>query len=113
VARSGGAPVAAMIVVRAGEHAKYWRGAMDKELAGKLRANDLLHRLAIEDACDAGCATYDMGHTRPGSGLARFKEKLGADQHYDYRLRAERLPVQSAALAARAWAKKAIGFRDP
>jgi hypothetical protein len=112
VARSQGAPVAAIIVLRHGGYAKYWRGAMDKRLATPARANDLLHRLAIEDACAAGCRWYDMGYSRPGSPLATFKEKLGATLYSSYLLRAERLPLRTAARISRDAAKKVIGFRD-
>jgi len=48
-----------------GENADYWRGYSRKDLAGPSRANNLLQRLAIEDACDAGCRYYSMG----GSGV--------------------------------------------
>jgi hypothetical protein len=112
VARSQGIPVAAIIVLRHGGYAKYWRGAMDKQLATPARANDLLHRLAIEDACEAGYRWYDMGYSRPGSPLATFKEKLGATMYSSYALRAERLPVHAAARISRNAAKRVIGFRD-
>lgn len=91
-----GQPAAANIVLRSGAYAKYWRGAMDKEIAGPVRANDLLHRLAIEEACREGYRFYDMGGTEPGSSLARFKENLGATLQFTHELRVERLPVYRA-----------------
>jgi Acetyltransferase (GNAT) domain len=112
LARSAGVPVAAIIVLRSGSYAKYWRGAMDKTLANQVRANEYLHRLAIEDACQDGYRWYDMGTSRPGSSLAQFKEKLGATQQASHTLRVERLPVSSASRGARDLVKKAIGFRD-
>jgi Acetyltransferase (GNAT) domain len=112
VARSQGTPVAAIIVLAAGGYAKYWRGAMDKRLATKVRANDLLHRLVIEDACEAGYRWYDMGYSRPGSPLATFKEKLGATLYFGHTLRAQRLPVHAAARISRDAAKRVIGFKD-
>jgi hypothetical protein len=112
VARAGGVPVAAIVVLKAGAYAKYWRGAMDAGLASPVRANDLLHRLAIEDACETGCRWYDMGTSRPASPLASFKEKLGAAAYYSHTLRAERLPIQAAARISRNLAKRAIGFKD-
>ena len=78
VARVQGMPIAAIVVLRSGSNAKYWRGAMDKELATPVRANEYLHSLAIEQACRDGCRWYEMGQTRPSSPLAAFKEKLGA-----------------------------------
>jgi len=112
VARSQGVPAAAIMVLRHGGYAKYWRGAMDKQLATPARANDLLHRLAIEDACKAGYRWYDMGYSRPGSPLATFKEKLGATLYSSYVLRAERLPIHATARISRDAAKRVIGFKD-
>jgi hypothetical protein len=112
VARSLGIPVAAIIVLRSGGYAKYWRGAMDSALASPVRANDLLHRCAIESACEAGYRWYDMGYSRPGSALAAFKEKLGATQRSAFTLRAERIPAHAAARISRDLAKRVIGFKD-
>ncbi len=112
VARSQGVPVAAIIVLRHGGFAKYWRGAMDMALANPVRANDLLHRLAIEEACRDGYQHYDMGMSSPGSPLAGFKQKLGAVPEPTWVLRADRLPVQAGTGAARNLVKRLIGFRD-
>jgi len=112
VARSRGEPVAAIIVLRSGGQAKYWRGAMDKELAAPLRANELLHRLAIEEACRDGYRFYDMGFARPGSHLAEFKKKLGATLHTAHTLRAERLPLHALDRRSRDMVKRVIGFHD-
>jgi GNAT acetyltransferase-like protein len=107
-----GSPVAAIIVLTHGGYAKYWRGAMDAGPANRARASDLLHKLAVEDACERGFRWYDMGWTRPGSSLAGFKEKLGADLRYTWTLRTERLPLQATARITRQAVKKLIGFRD-
>ena len=112
VARSKGEPLAAIIVLSSGESAKCWKGAMNKQLAGPVRANDLLHKMAIEEACQHGCRAYDLGMTRPGSSLAAFKEKLGAVPRAAYTLRVERLPVDAAGGASRQLVKKMIGFQD-
>jgi hypothetical protein len=78
-----GRPLAAIVVLFAPGTAAYWRGAMDEELAGPVRANYLLHRTAIEDAANAGCVAYHMGESAPGSSLALFKSRFGAiEQHY-------------------------------
>src|SRR5437764_15209932 len=53
LARVEGRPAAAIVVIQ-GVNAYYFRGAMDEELA-QYRASDLIQRLAIEDACKAGC----------------------------------------------------------
>lgn len=112
LARAKGEPLAAIIVLSYGEYANYWKGAMNKQLAGPLRANDLLHRLAIEDACQQGYSFYDMGTTRPGSPLAAFKEKFGAVPRAVHGLRAERLPIDAVRGTSRDLVKKMIGFQD-
>jgi Acetyltransferase (GNAT) domain len=110
IARSKGQPVAAIIVLRSGAYAKYWRGAMDSEGANPVRANEFLHRLAIEEACREGYRFYDMG-SAPGSSLARFKEKLGAAPVLTHILRAERLPVHAARQRSEELVKKMVGFK--
>jgi hypothetical protein len=112
VARTRGMPVAAIVVLRSGVNVKYWRGAMDKELATPVRANEYLHALAIEDACRDGYRIYEMGQSRPGSPLAAFKEKLGATLEPGYTLRSERLPLDATRRRTRSAVKSLIGFRD-
>lgn len=112
VARAQGAPIAAIVVLRSGSSAKYWRGAMDKELATPVRANECLHSRAVEEACRDGYRCYEMGRSRPGSSLAAFKEKLGATLQPSYTLRAERLPLDAARRHTRDAVKSLIGFRD-
>ncbi|WP_042365642.1 GNAT family N-acetyltransferase [Streptacidiphilus neutrinimicus] len=107
-----GQPAAAIVVLRHGTHAKYWRGAMDRSVAGPVHANQLLHRLAVEDACAAGCLVYDMGDARAGSSLARFKENLGARPVPSPAYYRERLPLTAFDRRARAAVKRLIGFRD-
>jgi len=111
VAWSGKQPAAAILVLL-GANASYTRGAMNKELAGPTRANDLLHRLAIEDACRAGCHYYHMGESGSSTSLARFKSGFGA-QPYEYaEYRIERLPITSADYQLRRFVKRLIGFKD-
>lgn len=106
-----GEPVAAILVLQ-GKNAHYTRGAMNQELAGPLRANDLLHRHAIEDACQAGCRYYHMGETGQSSSLSQFKEHFGAQPHDYAEYRLERLPITSADKRLRGFVKRVIGFRD-
>ena len=105
------APVAGLIVLL-GANASYTRGAMDKAKAGSLRANELLHWSAIQEACGAGCRHYHLGETGESTALARFKEKLGAEpvRYAEYRF--ERLPIMRSQSLARTVVKQAIGFRD-
>lgn len=105
VAWSGGEPAAAIIVLRTGSRAHYWRGAMDKALAGPTRAAQLLQKLAIEDACDSGRRAYDMGMTDPGTSLADFKERFGATLSYTHYLQSQ-VPAQRVIGAPKAMAKR-------
>ncbi|WP_433616441.1 GNAT family N-acetyltransferase [Dactylosporangium sp. CA-139114] len=96
-----GRPAAAIVVLLGQAVACMWRGAMDEELAGPTYATYLLHRTAIEDAAEAGCVSYHLGDSAPGSSLALFKSRFGAaEQHYaGYRL--DRIPMVSLARRAR------------
>jgi hypothetical protein len=96
VAWRSGEPAAAIIVLAHGDHSTYWRGAMDRDVEAGTRANDLLHRLAIEDACRAGRRYYHMGESAPSSPLARFKRGFGATEHHYTSYRFERLPLTAA-----------------
>jgi hypothetical protein len=111
VAWTGDRPVAAIFVLQ-DANAHYTRGAMDEELAGRTRANYLLHSIAIEDACRAGCRWYHMGDSGLSRGLSQFKEAFGARpvDYAEYIL--ERLPVTRLDSGARAVAKRVIGFRS-
>ncbi|TYP87213.1 GNAT family N-acetyltransferase [Blastococcus xanthinilyticus] len=112
VACLAGRPVAAIITLHSPGHVAYWRGAMDKEAAGPVRANDLLHRTVIEAAAAEGAGHYHLGESAPGSGLARFKESLGAEPvaYEGYRL--ERLPLTRADAAVRGLVKRALRSGD-
>ena len=85
---------------------------MDKELATPVRANELLHSLAIEEACRDGYRCYEMGQSRPESPLAAFKEKFGATMQPGHTLRTERLPLHAVGRMSRSAVKRMIGFRD-
>jgi len=95
VARLDGRPAAAIIVLRQGANASYWRGAMDEDIAGESRANYLLHSKAIEDACSNGCQWYHMGETGTSTSLAQFKTRFGSKpiNYFEYRI--ERLPISA------------------
>jgi hypothetical protein len=111
LAWSQGQPAAAIVVLQ-GENAHYTRGMMDMDVAGPTRANYLLHMLAIDDACAAGCRHYHMGETGSSSSLAQFKTRFGARPlpYAEYHL--ERLPLTALDRHARGVVKRAIGFRD-
>jgi hypothetical protein len=103
-------PVAAAIVLVHGANAIYWRSTSDRELAGSTRANDLLLRVGIKDACMLGCHYYHMGESGGVESLMHFKSRFGASpySYSDYRL--ERLPISSAQRAARGLSRAVEGW---
>ena len=107
VALVDGRAAAAIVVLIGGAGAAYWRGAMDEDAAGKTYANYLLHCTAIRDACAEGCSAYHMGDSAPGSKLALFKSRFGAEERHYASYRLERVPLTVATDAAHgavAWA---------
>ena len=111
VAWHDGRPAAAILVLQ-GANASYTRGVMDKELAGPSQANVLLHRLAIEEACRAGCRYYHMGESGSSASLAQFKRRFGANAYRYNEYRLERLPITSVDAHLRGLVKRFIGFKD-
>lgn len=103
---------AAGIIVLCGRNAHFTRAAMDKDLAGPSRASTLLQKVAIEEACAAGCRKYHMGESSAGSGVGDFKERLGAEAHQYGEYYFETLPLLRVDQAARTVVKRTIGFRD-
>jgi hypothetical protein len=111
IARVNGRPIAGIIVLQ-GANAHYTRGAMDDGPAGETGANFLLHRVAIEAASEAGCASYHMGESGSSKGLGFFKSRFGAEPHGYHEYRLERLPFTAADRLTRSAVKRVIGFRD-
>jgi len=103
---------AAAILVLQDKNASYTRGAMDKQLAGPSRANYLLHQLAIEQACEAGCRSYHMGESGTSPSLAQFKTRFGAAPHRYAEYHVERLPLTRADQQLRKLVKRAVRFSD-
>lgn len=97
-----GEPAAAIVVLRGGAQALYWRGAMDRALAAPTHANALLHHLAIEEAIADGARSYCFGESDPGSELAVYKAKFGAQPVSWSSYHWERLPMTAAAASLRA-----------
>lgn len=91
----GGEAVAAMITLVQGDIALAWRAASDREAAGPVRANDLLHRHAIEAAASRGCRYYNMGESGGVASLMRYKARFGATPRQLATFRFERLPVSA------------------
>lgn len=110
VARVNGQPAAAIVVLQ-GTNAHYTRGAMDKDLAGPVRASFLLQKLAIEDACRAGCRYYYMGETGTSESLARFKSHFGAHAYSFSEYHLERFPITSVENRLRGLARKIFDLR--
>lgn len=112
VARNAGEPAAAIVVLRHGPHAKFWRAAMDRDLAHPVRAVPLLYRLAVEEACAQGCRVFDLGESAPGSSLEHFKAGFGGVGRPSPRYWRERLPVSAAERGLRTAVKRVIRFQD-
>ncbi|MDX6664340.1 MAG: hypothetical protein QOG68_546 [Solirubrobacteraceae bacterium] len=111
IASRDGVPVAGLIVLL-GTNASCARGAIDTSLPDAVRASELLHWHAIQEACVTGCAAYHMGESGTSTPLGEFKERLGARSIPYAAYCLERLPLQRSENVARAAVKRAIGFRD-
>ncbi|MGN6636031.1 MAG: GNAT family N-acetyltransferase [Oryzihumus sp.] len=88
-----GTPVAGLVSFVHGAHGISFRSYSLREHSG-LHASHLLKRLAIEQACDAGCRWFSLGMSSGVPGLEAFKESLGATPRWALDCRVERLPVQ-------------------
>lgn len=111
VASVDGEPVAASLVLT-GKNVNDSRGAIDRAALGSSRANDLLQKLTIEDACRSGCRFYHLGESGNSAPLSHFKERFGAI-HYDYsEILLERFPVSQIEDTLKAGVKRMIGFKD-
>ncbi|WP_458532879.1 GNAT family N-acetyltransferase [Oryzihumus sp.] len=87
-----GRPVAGLVTFAQGTHAISFRSYSLREHRA-LHASHLLKRLAIEDACEAGCRWFSLGMSGGVAGLEAFKESLGATPRWALDCRVERLPV--------------------
>jgi CelD/BcsL family acetyltransferase involved in cellulose biosynthesis len=112
VASRFGQPVASMIVLVHGHHSMMWRAAMDKEAARGSGASELLHSLAIEEACAAGHRFFHLGESAPSSLLARNKRGFGGEEIHYTGYRFERLPMTAADRFLRRQVKRVLRFRD-
>jgi Acetyltransferase (GNAT) domain len=111
VAWRHGQPAAAIMVMQ-GANASCTRGTVDKEPAGPTRADYLLHQLAIEDACKAGCRYYNTGESGSSASLARFKTRLGARPRLYAEFHIERAPITALDRRARGLVARLLGLRD-
>lgn len=111
VAYKDGEPAAALLILQ-DRNTNYSRGAMNKALAGPTRANVLLQKLAIEEACQTGSRYYYMGETGESSSLAQFKERFGAQAHAYHEYRFERVPLTLSVRRVRSVAKRILGYRE-
>jgi len=104
-------PVASNITLL-GAAAHDTRAAIDRPVAGPVRAAELLQWRAIQLACQHGCRTHHLGETGASVSLAQFKERFGAVgvDYAEYRL--ERIPYTRCDRALRAATKRALRFRD-
>lgn len=106
-----GRPAAAIFVLQQ-HNVNDARGAMDRALVGSTGANDLIQKLAIEHAANAGCRYYHMGESGTSSSLALFKARFGAAPYVYAEYIIEKLPITRLDAGLRAMVKRVIGFRD-
>ncbi|WP_170856927.1 GNAT family N-acetyltransferase [Geodermatophilus africanus] len=106
-----GEPVAVNVFLTSGEHVVSWMSAIDKDRAQRTNAGALLKSLAIEDACRGDARWFHFGDSDPGSGVAKFKEWLGAAPLSYEVLRFERLPVTAADQGLHAAAGRVLALR--
>lgn len=111
VASIDGEPAAASIVLQY-HNVTDTRNAMNKALAGQTGANDLILKLAIEEACTAGCNFYHLGESGTSVGLDSFKRRFGAVRYPYATYHLDRIPLTTADKNARELVKRLIGFRD-
>jgi len=107
-----GRPAAASIVLQNGPHLTGWKSVADIHEFGSTGAVDLLKTAIITDGCSAGATVYDLGESRPGSNLAKFKAAYGAREHVLHIVERERLPLRRVQGLARTVVKRAVGFQD-
>ena len=62
-----------------GDRAYYWSAVSEYEYRD-LNGGSLLLWQAIKDAADDGCAVFDLGRTREGSGVYHYKKSLGGSK---------------------------------
>lgn len=110
-----GVTVAGLITLIHGQHAASWGGWSDPALAGPVRANNLLQRLAIEDACQAGCQSYNMSESGGILSLEHFKQTMGATPQFTLECSFERLPLgrlHTMKDRAQAQVGRLVGYRS-
>jgi hypothetical protein len=105
-----GRPIAGSVVVL-GTNVYDFRAALDEAMT-KFRANDLLLRRSIKDACDAGCRYYYLGDSGWSASAGAFKERFGGQPHIYPEYRFERLPISRTEHLIKSGIKKVIGFKD-
>lgn len=110
IARIDGKTAAAQMMLQ-GTNAYDFRAAMDEEMK-RSRAQDLIERATIQDACEAGCHYYYMGDSGASEALSRYKEQFGAETYAYAEFRLERLPISRTEQAVKGVIKRAIGFKD-
>ena len=79
---------------------------MDRDLAGPVRANELLAWTAMADACKAGCTVHHLRESGTSASLAQWKERFGARpvDHLEYRI--ESIPITRLDTALRTGVKR-------
>jgi hypothetical protein len=107
----GGQPAAGLLLL-IGKNVNDSRAAIDREALGTSGANDLIQKLAIEEACRLGCQYYHLGETGSSAPLAHYKERFGAAPYSYSEYYFEKIPftrIEAKMINAVKWA---IRFKD-
>ena len=85
---------------------------MNKALVGNSWANELLHWMAIQEACNMGAHHYHFGETGSSALLAQFKSKFGAVAYAYEEYHIDHVPITKIDTTLRRAVKRLIGFKD-
>jgi hypothetical protein len=91
LAKYNGEYVAGVVVLCGKKSCFYWSGAMLKEF-GSICPNNLLIDRVVEDACNNGYKSLNMGSSTGLPGVQKFKESFGAQRvNYKYYIYGDKL----------------------
>jgi hypothetical protein len=110
IAWHDGRPAAGGIVLL-GTNSHFTRAAMDREIAGPVRAADALEWAAIQASSARGARWYQMGESST-PGVAAFKERFGAVRLVYDEFISERIPLARFDHHVRGLVKRIVGFEE-
>jgi hypothetical protein len=76
----GGQAIAGAVSLYLGATAYYWHGAFDDRFAKQMPSKAVMHAM-VTDAAERGCTRVDLLSSGGHSGVAMFKESMGARKY--------------------------------